>query len=101
MRISHQHKFVFLANPQSGSTSIRKLLDPYSEIKSSTQFPYHHHVNAPSLRKHFQEMDWEWEDYLKFTTIRNPWDKMVGRYFYGLKNPKSIWHEPAISVKKF
>ena len=101
MRISHKYKFIFLSNPQSGSTSIRTILNRYSDIKSSAEFPYHHHTNARRLKAHFQEMGWDWDEYLKFTTIRNPWDRMVGRYHYGLKNPNSIWHIPAKSVSNF
>ncbi|WP_367268204.1 sulfotransferase family 2 domain-containing protein [uncultured Thiohalocapsa sp.] len=80
MRISHQHRFVFLSNPQSGSTSIRIALDPYSDIKSSTEFPYHHHTNARRLKEHFLKQGWDWNSYFKFTTVRNPWDRMVARY---------------------
>lgn len=101
MRISHQHRFVFLSNPQSGSTSIRTALDPYSEIKSSAEFPYHHHTNARKLKEHFEEQGWDWERYFKFTTVRNPWDRMVARYYYGLSNPKSVWHKPATDAGSF
>jgi len=27
------------------------------------------------------DFDWEWDNYYKFTTIRNPWEKMVSYYF--------------------
>ncbi|MDV7390804.1 sulfotransferase family 2 domain-containing protein [Arthrospira platensis SPKY1] len=101
MRISHKYKFVFLANPQSGSTSIRRILNPYSDIKSCEKPPYVHHINARKLKEHFQSMSWDWGSYFKFTTIRNPWSKMVGRYHYGLKNTASVWHKPASNAKNF
>jgi len=80
---------------------MRKLLNPYSDIRSSGRPPYHHHVNARTLRQHFDEMGWDWSEYFKFTTVRNPWDRMVGRYHYGLKNRKSVWHEPARNAGSF
>jgi hypothetical protein len=101
MRISHIHRFLFLSNSQSGSSSIRKVLDPSSEIKSGTEFPYHHHTNARLLKKHFEEKAWDWDAYFKFTTVRNPWDRMVGRYHYGLGNPDSSWHEAAATASCF
>lgn len=107
MRISHKYKFIFLSNPQSASTTIRKLLNPFSDIRSgNTLFPHHdnefpHHMDATGLKAKCDEMGWAWNEYFKFTTIRNPWDKMIGRYHYGLAHPKSIWHIPAKSVSTF
>lgn len=100
MKISHQYKFVFLGNPQSGSTSINKMLDSYSDISGSGDFPFHHHATAKQLAKTFQEKKrwfsiskWHWDKYLTFTTVRNLWEKMVARYFYGKRNPKSAWNK--------
>ncbi len=90
-----------MSNTQSGSSSIRKLPDPYSDIKSSAEKPYRHHVNARTLKLHFEEMGWDWSSYFKFTTVRNPWDRMVGRYHYGLKNRNSVWHDPAMRAGSF
>jgi hypothetical protein len=101
MRVSHKYKFIFLSNPQSGSSSIRAALNPYSDIISSKEPPYQHHINAIRLKAQFQEMGWDWDKYLKFTTIRNPWSRMVGRYHYGLKNPSSVWHLPAKNARIF
>ena len=32
MRISHRHRFVFFANPKTGSSSVREVIDPYSDV---------------------------------------------------------------------
>ncbi len=81
MRISHRYKFIFISKPRCASTMIRQALNPYSDIFSSSQPPYHHHTTALELKLHFDEQAWNWNDYFSFTTVRNPWDMMVSCYF--------------------
>ncbi len=80
MRISHKYKFVFISKPRCASTSIRNMLDPYSDIFSTSEAPYHHHSTALALKLHFDRMGWRWQDYFIFTTVRNPWDMIVSYY---------------------
>lgn len=133
LRISHNYKFIFLSNPRCGSTSIRKILDPYSDIISSKTYlkaiikqflkintfysistqlfkstfyylthindenPYQHHVNARRLKSHFEALNWDWDKYYSFAILRNPWDRVVSFYHFGLSNSKSIWSKWAKS----
>lgn len=97
MRISHKYKFVFLSNPQSASTTIRDMLEDYSDILGGYEFPFHYHANAKKLKATFMEKGWDWDSYYKFSTVRNPWDKMLARYFYGRRDPNSQWHAPSIN----
>ena len=105
MRISHKKKFIFLSKPKCASVSVRAMLEPYSDIFSGEEYPFHHHVKAFELFEHFKEMDWNWDDYYKFITIRNPWEMIVsyynffkpdinGTYFFmgkaGNYNPKKL-----------
>ena len=91
MRISHTHKFIFLALPRTGSTTVRQVLDQYSDIKSvrnsdkTDEFPFYHHIPATELKGIFQQKDWKWEDYNRFCVVRNPWDRMVSLYHHHLK----------------
>lgn len=82
MRISHKYKFVFISKPRCASTTIRKILDPFSDIQSTASTPYHHHSTALELKVHFDSMGWKWQDYFVFTTVRNPWNMMVSYYSY-------------------
>lgn len=87
MRISHKYKFVFISVPRSASTTCRKILDKYSDIKSThitkidESFPFYHHITAKEVKKIFEEKGWEWDEYRKFCLVRNPFDRIVSLYF--------------------
>ena len=91
MRISHEHQFVFLAVPRTGSTTIRNILDGYSDIKSvhitetTNDFPFYNHISALELKKIFDGRDWHWFDYKRFCVIRNPYDRVVSLYHHYLQ----------------
>ena len=84
MRISHKNKFIYVAVPKTGSLTIRKVLGKYSDIHSVSDktSPYHWHTKASDLREHFIKKNWRWDDYFKFTFVRNPWDMYVSLYKY-------------------
>jgi hypothetical protein len=91
MRISHNKKFIFISKPKCASSSVRSLLDPYSDIISANCYPYHHHTTAMQMKIHFAEMGWNWERYFKFITIRNPWDMIVSFYHYAKPDKNGIY----------
>jgi hypothetical protein len=82
VRISHRHRFVFIAIPKNASTSIRAALGPHSDVLSGDRDPYYHHVSASALRDHFAEREWDWDGYFKFAVVRNPWERVVSQYRY-------------------
>lgn len=96
MRISHSHKFIFLANARTGSTTVRNILDKYSEIKSvhiteiSDDFPFYNHISALELKTIFIEREWDWESYEKFCFVRNPFDRTVSLYHHHLRMKERI-----------
>lgn len=91
MRISHKYKFVFLAFPRTGSTTVRKVLDQYADIKSvhvsqtSRRFPFYHHISAYELKKVFERRGWRWQEYNRFCVVRNPYDRVVSLYHHHKK----------------
>jgi hypothetical protein len=106
MRISHKYKFIFLAYPRTASGTIRKLLDPYSEIKSvnlsqsSIKSPFHDHISAVSLKNIFDQRDWAWDEYQRFCVVRNPWDRMYSLFLWR-KSREGKWlkhYSPKINL---
>ncbi|WP_156137620.1 sulfotransferase family 2 domain-containing protein [Methyloceanibacter caenitepidi] len=100
MRLSDRHRFVFISNPRCGSTSIRQMLDPFSDVRSKTPPPVpwlHHHAGADLIEAGMKETGRNPDDYVFLTTVRNPWARVFSAYKFGLKNPNSTWHAPAVS----
>jgi hypothetical protein len=69
---------------KTGSSSVRQFLTPFSEhMILEREGLYAHHWNASKYKKVFVDKGWEWSDYYSFTTIRNPWARIVSFYKYG------------------
>ncbi|MGH8046482.1 MAG: sulfotransferase family 2 domain-containing protein [Chthoniobacterales bacterium] len=110
MLISHSKRFVFLANPKTGSVSVQAILRPCSEVKSLPEKTpcevrrasgLHNHITAPDLVRTFAERGWNWSDYFSFTMIRNPWDRIVSAYEYGRRNVETMAHEQVAAAGSF
>lgn len=92
MRISHEHKLIFLAYPRTGSTTVRALLDPHAQVASvhvtetSPDFPFYHHITARELKAVFEQRGWDWSVYRKFCVVRNPFDRVVSLYHHKLRS---------------
>lgn len=87
MRISHKHKFIFFANPRTGSTSVRDLVDPYSDFHGAQvpvppMQPFHDHMRPFEARDAFRKLGWDYEAYYSFTFVRNPWKRLASTYAF-------------------
>lgn len=94
MRISHKHKFIWISKPKTGSTSVRKLLDRFSNVVSTDERPLHHHATADELRAAFAERGWNFDDYQVFICDRNPWELIGSVWKYSKFNQqrRPFWH---------
>jgi len=102
LRISQKYKFVFFSKPKCATTSIRKKLDKYSDIYSADNQPYHPHTTALQLKIHFNKIGWDWNNYFKFITLRNPWDMVVSFYHYAKPDINGIydWEEARAGINR-
>lgn len=90
MRISHARRFVFIAYPRTGSTSVGRLLDPYSDLQgghigaATAAHPFFDHITARELGPIFRQRGWDWGAYRHFCFVRNPFERAVSLFRHRL-----------------
>ena len=97
MRISHRYRFAFFSNPKTGSESVRAMLGPFSDIDNVTwetrteENPFYAHIRPIEMRDLFAERGWDFDQYYRFTFVRNPWARLVSLYemIHGYKRSAS------------
>lgn len=95
VRISLKHRLVAIANPRCGSTSLRAMLDPVATFRGPETCDLPAHAALRRVTAWLRARDHDPETFFYVTTVRNPWDRVVSIYHYGLKNPASFWAPPA------
>ena len=112
MLISHKHKFITIDIPKTGTRSFRESLLPLGSIDVcgavNLNADFYQHDGAIRAKKQFAKKKWNWNEYFKFTIVRNPWQRYFSffKYFksYGekyMRRDESInWREPEINQGK-
>ena len=100
--INHKHKFIFIHTPKTAGTSISVSLADDSVLKNETK---EKHWNASQCKQNYSKY---WNEYYKFSVVRNPWDRVVSMYIYFTQFNKTIkqknfsdWLSFAFVEKKF
>ncbi|HRY36260.1 MAG TPA: sulfotransferase family 2 domain-containing protein [Candidatus Magasanikbacteria bacterium] len=73
MIVSHQHKFIFIHIQKTAGSSISEYLKEHSQCEEIGK-----HWNALAVRKFLGEKIWN--EYFKFSFVRNPFDRLVSWY---------------------
>ena len=86
--ILSEQKIIFIHAPRTSGTSIE------NELLKDQLVPDHQkHLRASQIKQHLNK---EWDDYFKFTIVRNPWDRVISFYHqvfheaYGIRTGKSL-----------
>ncbi len=74
MLISHKHKFIFIHIQKTAGTSISSALNPFCE----ESYPFLKHWSAVQIKEKFGSDIWN--EYFKFTFIRNPYERLYSWY---------------------
>jgi len=107
MIISHKYKFIFIKPNKVAGTSIEialakhcgesDIITPITEYNpksDSTHYNqparnyeedgYYHHITPAKIKSKLGD---KWNEYYKFTVVRNPYDRIVSSYFWNKKRP--------------
>ena len=79
INISDKYKCIFIHVPRAAGTSIKESL----ELPGRGHLPWQYYYLV------YPE---QWDSYIKFAVVRNPWDRVVSAYYYA-KMGKSYWHD--------
>jgi hypothetical protein len=113
MLISHEHKFLTIDIPKTGSRSLRESLCPMGII-DIVGTPYqnkafYQHGTALDCTRDLEKNNCNFDDYYSFCVVRDPWERYFSFFKYYksykeryLNRDKSIdWKEPEINQGKF
>lgn len=93
--ISNQYKFIYVAIPKCGSRSIVRALDSYWDIRGDDDQSslINHHANFERIKKYIESAGLDWHGYFRFTSVRNPWERLVSAFFHVLKQKSLRRHD--------
>lgn len=107
MIISHQHRFIFVAVPKTGTHSVRQALREHLSAEDIEQvglfvnkrFPYeelaairHGHLSLRQVRPHLGEQ--AFSSYFKFAFVRNPFDRFISYCAFMTRGNGAFLREP-------
>ena len=122
MRYSHEHKFILVNNWKCGCSSMCAMFDEYCTPCGDR--PWNHstfdqknnflteefglkywqvvHARAKQIKDIFNKKDWEYDKYIKISSTRNPWARIVSLYsFLSERNRWPAWNIPDDHMETF
>ena len=109
MIISHTNKFIFFKAPKVAGTSTEVFFEKFCDKKKdiiglkqtkmkkwTPDVEYWNHM--PPLLIKSKMLPQDWQNYLKFGNIRNPWDRMDSSYFFKRDTKERIPYDMPFEV---
>lgn len=117
MILSHEKKFIFIHIYKVAGTSVRQVLEKYNNL-SPADFPWQANVKfwlgdrvnllSQYSKNHIKAYQLKnilpgkvFNDYFKFSFVRNPWDWQVSLYHFMIQNTKHPQHHIITKMKNF
>ena len=76
MKINKEKKLLYVHIPKCGGSAVNKAYDMKAHGENS-------HAKAITIKEQYPEI---WNEYLKFSIVRNPWAAEVSNFFYRVSN---------------
>lgn len=114
MIVSHQHRFVFVAIPKTGTHSVRQALRKHlgpedleqARLFVEKRFPFpelaslkHGHISLQQVRPFLGEE--KFTSYLKFAFVRNPFERFVSYCAFATSREGSFERDPQGVMRHF
>lgn len=103
MLIDHAHEFIFVHIRKTGGTSIGTSL-----VQDRGGVPGHHgtyagglcigHSSSVYIKRTYPV---EWQQFFTFSFVRNPWDRLVSRYFWSKNAQKALLEKECATFERF
>lgn len=92
MIISHRYKFVCINIPKTGTATREVFFKTYMDLwfkdkKFKALYFIPRHAPAWVAKQEFAINGWDWDDYFKFTFVRNPWYRYISLHEMQIRNP--------------
>lgn len=86
MRILGNHGLVWLSKPKTGSTTIRRMLDPYATVSSRDSRPFYHHNSLKMALEDMREGGFDIDEFDFVVCERNPFSLIPSLWRYSKVN---------------
>ena len=93
--ISHKHQCIFIHIPRTGGTSIEHWF--LNHTMGNKNLPLKH-LTAPQAKLIYKDY---WNDYYKFSIIRNPYNRFVSMFRYQKHFCLKLDKNNELSIKNF
>jgi len=93
MLVSHAHKFIIINIPKTACTSIISTLAKNIHIDiigKNISNRYYQHEKALIARQKLSIDGFDWNDYISYTRVRNPWSRYVSYLLWAQKNKENF-----------
>jgi len=108
--ICHKRKIVFIHIPKTGGQSIEHFLFPdynFNEDENKTimygwnnKVGWLNHLTCSEIKSYGNIPDKKYEEYFKFTFVRNPWERLISEYAWKFYNNFKLFKQFCIDISE-